>query len=232
MSVISRKLTKVRKFPLWKQQLCLIREVRERSRAPVDIEGCHAVADARVPKGLSDFYVLVASLLSSQTKDAVVFAAMERLKSQGLTVDNVLKTEAGVLAALIKPVGFYNRKASYLKRICAVLRDSGRDEIPQTVKGLTQLPGIGPKMAYLILNTVTDKAHGICVDTHVHRISNRLGWVKTKTPEQTRKALESWLPKKYWVSTNKLIVGFGQTVCKSRNPQCHTCPLRDICPSW
>ncbi len=220
---------RVRILPLWERQLRAIKKMRARGGTPVDSMGTHAAADQAVPKKTSDFYVLVASLLSSQSKDTVVFPALERLKQHGLDIDTIIATRVQALAQLIKPVGFYNRKAANLKMICKILRSKHNDTIPNTVEGLMKLPGIGPKMAYLIMNTVTDEIHGICVDTHVHRISNRLGWVNTGTPEETRKELESWLPRQYWHDTNKLIVGFGQSICKARGPRCHGCPLEGGC---
>ena len=223
---------RVRILPLWERQLRAIKKMRARGGTPVDSMGTHAAADQAVPKKMSDFYVLVASLLSSQSKDTVVFPALERLKQHGLDIDTIIATRVQALAQLIKPVGFYNRKAANLKMICKILRSKHNDTIPNTVEGLMKLPGIGPKMAYLIMNTVTNEIHGICVDTHVHRISNRLGWVKTRTPEETRKELESWLPRQYWHDTNKLIVGFGQSVCKARGPRCGDCSLRSSCQAY
>ena len=229
MGKVHIKRKKVRALPHWERQLLAIRKMREEEGSPVDGMGAHTLSDESLPRNLSDFHVLVASLLSSQSKDTVVFPAMERLKAHGLTVCNVLDTQTSVLASLIKPVGFYNRKALNLKRICGILREKYNGAIPTTVEGLMGLPGIGPKMTYLVLNIVTSKVHGICVDTHVHRISNRLQWVSTKVPEATRKELESWLPKEYWHDTNRLIVGFGQSICKARAPKCADCSLRNTC---
>ena len=232
MKRVRLRQPKVRIVPQWESQLRLIQKMRARGGTPVDSMGTHAAADPAVPKKTSDFYVLVASLLSSQSKDTVVFPALERLKQYGLDIDTIIDTKVQVLAQLIKPVGFYNRKAANLKMICKILRSKHNDTIPNTVEGLMKLPGIGPKMAYLIMNTVTNEIHGICVDTHVHRISNRLGWVKTRTPEETRKELESWLPRQYWHDTNKLIVGFGQSICKARGPRCEGCSLRRSCKAY
>jgi len=104
-------------------------------------------------------------------------------------------------------------------------------DIPRNVKELCMLPGVGPKMAYLCMQTAWGKSVGIGVDVHVHRISNRLGWVKTKDPEKTRKTLESWLPKEHWAEINPLFVGLGQTICRARKPLCNECKLKDLCPS-
>ena len=109
--------------------------------------------------------------------------------------------------------------------------------VPRTLKGLVKLPGIGPKMAHLIMNVAFGDVQGICVDIHVHRITNRLGWVKTWTPkrnagpEATREELQAWLPREHWATINPLLVGFGQTVCAPARPSCASCALRDTCPS-
>ena len=130
------------------------------------------------------------------------------------------------LAQFIKPVGFYNRKAKQLKKMCIILRDEYNYEPPISLEKLLNLPGIGKKMAYLILNVIHEVPHGICVDTHVHRIVNRIGWINTKNPEETRLELEDCFPKNYWIDINPLLVGFGQTICKSKNPKCDKCLLK------
>ena len=138
------------------------------------------------------------------------------------------------------PVSFHTRKADYLKRAARILRDKHADDVPDSFDGLKELPGVGNKIAFLVLSSAFGKHEGICVDTHVHRISNRLGWVQhagsaagTKTPEQTRVALEKWLPPELWWECNTLLVGFGQQVCSAVQPKCGVCPLADegVCPS-
>ena len=150
---------------------------------------------------------------------------MLRLREHGLTVENILKTDEETLGKLIYPVGFYKNKAKYIKKTCQILRDSYNDDIPDNVKDLCKLPGVGPKMAHLTMNIAWKNQSGIGVDTHVHRIVARLGWTDPelcKTPEQTRLALETWLPTDKWTEINWLLVGFGQQICLPLSPR-HRC---------
>ena len=157
-------------------------------------------------------------------------AAVKRLREYGLTPEHIMETDEEELQKLIRPVGFYKRKAQYIKRTTAVLLQDYGGDIPDTIEGLVKLPGVGPKMGYLALQIAWKKNDGIGVDVHVHRICNRLHWVNTKTPEETRVALESWLPKDLWEVVNVLLVGFGQQICGSK-PKCSECKLKAICPS-
>ena len=127
-------------------------------------------------------------------------------------------------------VGFYNRKATYLKKTAQLLRDHYGDDIPNSVEALCRLPGVGPKMAHLCMQVAWNQNTGIGVDVHVHRICNRLRWVKTTTPEETRRRLEQWLPKEYWRPINKLLVGFGQEICTPQAPKCGRCLAAEHCP--
>jgi len=204
----------------------LINEMRKNKNTPVDTMGCHLFKDNSLDIQISNFHVIVGAFLSSQTQDSITYPTMERLKKWGLTIQNIIKIDEAGLAQLIKPVGFYNRKAKQLKKMCVTLRDEFNYKPPISLEKLLKLPGIGKKMAYLILNVINEIPHGICVDTHVHRITNRLGWVDTKNPEETRLELENCLPKNYWIDINPLLVGFGQTICKSRNPKCDKCLLK------
>ena len=159
---------------------------------------------------------------------------MLRLREHGLTVENILKTDEETLGKLIYPVGFYKNKAKYIKKTCQILRDSYNDDIPDSVKDLCKLPGVGPKMAHLTMNIAWKNQSGIGVDTHVHRIVARLGWTDPelcKTPEQTRLALETWLPTDKWTEINWLLVGFGQQICLPVSPRCGDCLNRLLCPT-
>jgi len=206
-----------------------IKKMRKDTVSPVDTMGCHLFKDNSIDKSISNFHVLVGALLSSQTKDVILYPAMQRLREKGLTIDNILQMDQSDLAGTIKPVGFYNKKAETLQRICVILRDQYNYLPPTSYNNLIKLPGIGPKMGYLILNIVNGEPHGICVDTHVHRIANRLGWVDTKTPEKTRKELEKIVDKSCWIEINPLLVGFGQSICKARKPSCDQCLLKESC---
>jgi endonuclease-3 len=124
-------------------------------------------------------------------------------------------------------------KTKYIKQTAEILRDKWNSDIPDTIEGLVSLPGVGPKMAYLTLSAAWGRDEGIGVDVHVHRITNLWGWHKTQQPEQTRAALESWLPKDKWHDINNLLVGFGQTICLPVGRKCGDCKLayRGLCPS-
>ncbi|CAH0723163.1 unnamed protein product, partial [Brenthis ino] len=217
----------------WKDFLVNLRIMRSNNDAPVDSMGCHMSMDESAPPEVIRYQSLISLMLSSQTKDQVTFAAMERLKAKGLTVDNVLSMSDEELGQLIYPVGFWKTKIKYIKKTTQTLKDQYNGDIPDSVEKLCKLTGVGPKMAHICMKVAWNKVTGIGVDTHVHRISNRIGWVKkpTTTPEDTRKSLQSWLPFELWSEVNHLMVGFGQTICLPIGPMCHECLNRDICPS-
>uniref|UniRef100_A0A0N4ZTZ3 Endonuclease III homolog n=1 Tax=Parastrongyloides trichosuri TaxID=131310 RepID=A0A0N4ZTZ3_PARTI len=177
------------------------------------------------------FQVLLSLLLSSQTKDEVNAAAMGRLKEYGCNINNMITTDNEVLENLLKPVSFYKRKAANIIANAKILKEKYDGDIPSTFAELCKLPGIGPKMANLVMLVAWKECVGIAVDTHIHRIVNRLQWVKTKDPIKTEKELEDLLPRNHWTTINKLFVGFGQTICKAINPLCESCLLNDVCPS-
>ncbi|XP_069762605.1 endonuclease III-like protein 1 isoform X3 [Narcine bancroftii] len=197
------------------------------------------VVSSRFPPSPTDtplvmrYQVLLSLMLSSQTKDHVTFAAMKQLRDHGLTVENVLKMDDKTLGELIRPVGFWRSKVRYIKQATAILREQYGSDIPNTINGLLRLPGVGPKMAHLIMKLAWNQVSGISVDTHVHRIANRLQWVReeSRTPEGSRRALEEWMPRDLWSETNWLLVGFGQQICLPVNPRCSGCLNRDICPT-
>jgi endonuclease-3 len=183
------------------------------------------------------FQTLIALMLSSQTKDTTNAIAMRRLQTElpapGLTLETILDVDPVRLNELIYVVGFHNNKTRYIKATALILRDRFAGDIPDTIEGLTSLPGVGPKMAYLCLSAAWGRTEGIGVDVHVHRITNLLGWHKTKTPEETRLALQAWLPREKWHEINHLLVGFGQTICLPVGRDCRVCTLSDkgLCPS-
>ncbi|XP_031608881.1 endonuclease III-like protein 1 [Oreochromis aureus] len=217
----------------WRKQLGFIREMRSGRDAPVDNMGAEKCYDIEAPAHVRRFQVLVSLMLSSQTKDQVTAAAMQKLRAHGCTVENILATDDEKLGKLIYPVGFWRNKVKYLKLTSAMLQKEFGGDIPNSVEGLVRLPGVGPKMAHLAMDIAWDQVSGIGVDTHVHRISNRLGWLRkaTKNPEETRKALEEWLPRELWSEINWLLVGFGQQVCLPVNPLCSVCLNQHSCPS-
>lgn len=219
--------------PNWKEFLINLRNMRSNNDAPVDTMGCHLSGDAKAAPEVYRYQCLISLMLSSQTKDQVTFAAMERLRARGLTIDNVLAMSDDELGKLIYPVGFWKTKVKYIKKTTQTLKEQYNGDIPDSVEKLCKLTGVGPKMAHICMLVAWDKVTGIGVDTHVHRISNRIGWVKkpTNTPDDTRKALQAWLPFELWSEVNHLLVGFGQTLCLPIGPMCHECLNRDICPS-
>ncbi|KAJ8933841.1 hypothetical protein NQ314_013763 [Rhamnusium bicolor] len=160
---------------------------------------------------------LLSLMLSSQTKDQVTHAAMQGLISHGCTVQNILATPDEKLGELIYPVGFWKSKVKYIKKTTDILQNEYNCDIPNTVKDLCKLPGVGPKMAHICMKTAWGQVTGI-------------GWVKSKNPEETRKALEDWLPQELWSEVNHLLVGFGQQICQPIKPQCATCLNYKICP--
>ncbi|KAM9490284.1 endonuclease III-like protein 1 isoform 3-T3 [Salvelinus alpinus] len=207
--------------------------MRSARDAPVDLMGAEKCYDRHAPDEVRRYQVLVSLMLSSQTRDQVTSAALQRLRAHGCTVDNIVNTDDDTLGQLIYPVGFWRTKVKYLKQTSVMLQREFRGDIPNTVEGLVRLPGVGPKMAHLAMDIAWHQVSGIGVDTHVHRISNRLGWTRggTKNPEETRKALEDWLPRDLWSEINWLLVGFGQQVCLPVNPLCSVCLNQHSCPS-
>ncbi|CAK9053183.1 unnamed protein product [Durusdinium trenchii] len=200
-----------RKNSDWKNDLSLIKRLRSRREAPVDSIGCERLADPKACKADFEWQCLVAAMLSSQTRDQATAEAMEALHRAGLkSISTVAKAKEKTLAKLIKPVGFFNMKAKTMRAAATICKKEHKGRIPRTLEGLLKLPGIGPKMAHLIMHSAFDRQQGICVDTHVHRIANKLGWVRSKTPEETRHQLESLLPRKEWADLNVLLVGLGQ----------------------
>ncbi|TQN71296.1 Endonuclease III-like protein, partial [Colletotrichum shisoi] len=209
--------------------------------AAVDTMGCERLFDPDASERDRRFHILIALMLSSQTKDTVNAVAMGRLMAElpphkpgaagGLNLENVLAVEPAVLNELIWAVGFHNNKTKYIKASAEILRDKFDGDIPDTIEGLTSLPGVGPKMAYLCLSAAWDRTEGIGVDVHVHRITNLWGWHKTTQPEATRLALQGWLPRDRWREINWLLVGFGQTVCLPVGRKCGDCELglRGMC---
>ncbi|XP_064488627.1 endonuclease III-like protein 1 isoform X2 [Ornithodoros turicata] len=216
----------------WEEALDNIRKMRQDKDAPVDTMGCEKCHDETAPDKVMRYQMLVSLMLSSQTKDEVTHAAVKRLCGLGLTPEYIAAADLNKLEGVIYPVSFYKNKAKHLKKTAEVLLEKYEGDIPSTVDELCRLPGVGPKMAYLAMSCAWKKTVGIGVDTHVHRIANRLQWMPapTKNPEQTRKALEEWLPRDLWAEVNWLLVGFGQTVCKPVGPKCSMCLNRVICP--
>ncbi len=178
----------------------------------------------------SDPYsVLVSTLLSLRTKDEVTIKASERLLEKAPDVYALRDMETDEIEKLIYPCGFYKRKAVQLKKVASELIERFDGAVPSSQEELLSLPGVGIKTANLVLN-LGYGIDAICVDCHVHQISNRLGWIETKTPEESVDALEKVMPRRFWIPLNELLVAFGQTVCTSVSPFCSRCPESGRCP--
>lgn len=178
--------------------------------------------------GHDPFLILISCLLSLRTKDTTTLPICLTLFQQLKTPSDFIAIPLKKLEDLIYPVGFYRRKAATLKKISATLQNQYDSKVPANKKDLLSLPGVGLKTANLVLGEGFG-IPAICVDTHVHRISNRLGLVKTETPEQTEEALQKILPKKYWVEYNRLLVMWGQNICVPISPKCSECPIFNLC---
>ena len=201
----------------------LVEELRQDRTAPVDSQGADALPQRHRGDVVFRFQVLVALMLSSQTKDQVVGETMRILQRHGLDIDTIAATPPEVLNQRIGKVGFHNNKTKYILATVQILLKEYGGDIPRTAHEMQQhLPGVGPKMAFLVENLAWGTVSGIGVDTHMHRMLNQLQWVgRTKTPEQTRIALESWLPRSYWKDINHLWVGLGQEIQQSPGQLLH-----------
>mmetsp|Transcript_8368 Transcript_8368/g.12199 ORF Transcript_8368/g.12199 Transcript_8368/m.12199 type:complete len:425 (+) Transcript_8368:38-1312(+) len=196
----------------WEAIYSLVQELRADKTAPVDISGASSIIEKDLGEKVYRFQVLIALMLSSQTKDAVVGETMRGLQKHGLTVESIRSTSHDKLNELIYKVGFRNNKTKYIKSVCEILATEYEGDIPTTAEEMIQkLPGVGPKMAYIVESIAFGITTGIGVDTHMHRLFNQLNWVKnTNSPEKTRLQLQGWLPEEKWDEINVLWVGFGQ----------------------
>lgn len=233
----------------WEEVYALLAKQRTRIVAPVDTMGCeengrqHRRADAHRARESPEasakrerLATLVSLMLSSQTKDPVTAEAvynLQRTLPNGLCLQSLLDADDEMISQCISKVGFWRRKTGYLKSAARILADDFQGDVPRTVDELVSLPGVGPKMAFLALSSMGIQV-GIGVDTHVHRLTNRLGWHKTKTPEETRLNLQSWLPTQLHANINRLLVGFGQVICVPVGPRCDLCDVgrAGLCPSF
>ncbi|AMY07452.1 Endonuclease III [Luteitalea pratensis] len=176
------------------------------------------------------FQVLVSTMLSAQTKDAVTLASSLRLFAVAPDPASLARLTTSRIEKLIYPVSFYRNKAVHLKETARILVRDFAGAVPTTMDALLTLPGVGRKTANLTLIVACRSRDNICVDTHVHRIANRFGWVRTRMPEQTERALYEVAPRRWWATINLHLVTWGQHVCKPVFPQCGRCILNDTCP--
>jgi len=176
------------------------------------------------------FQVLIATLLSARTQDATTLAASTRLFRRARTPRSMSKLTVAEIETLIYPVSFYRHKARHVLATSRILLDRFRGVVPGTMEELLTLPGVGRKTANLVLILAFRSRQAICVDTHVHRISNRLGWVNTRTPDETEQALYAATHQRWWPIINLYLVTWGQNVCRPVYPKCDECVLLPLCP--
>ncbi|KAJ2608322.1 alpha,alpha-trehalase nth1 [Coemansia sp. RSA 1365] len=220
----------------WDIVLDRIKEYRASHEAPVDTVGCEAISEEEKDPKLRRFRSLISLMLSAQTKDEITAEAVRTLSQRlpgGLTPKALSEAPLDLIHECVRRVGFWQRKSNYIKEAARTCLEQYDGDIPRTVPQLLSLPGVGPKMAYIAMHAAWQDTQGIGVDTHVLRITHRLGWVEesAKSPEATRHALESWMPRSLWREINPLLVGLGQTVCRGVGPKCGECPVNRFCPS-
>ncbi|MBN1471908.1 MAG: endonuclease III [Syntrophaceae bacterium] len=174
------------------------------------------------------FVILISTLLSLRTKDEVTAVATDRLFSLASTPEEMLNVPLDKIARTIYPVGFYRVKAKNIHHACRELINRFNSKVPDNLDDLLSIKGVGRKTANLVVSLAYGK-DAICVDTHVHRISNRLGYVKTKTPDETEFALRKKLPRRHWIIYNTIMVAFGRKTCKPVSPLCSQCPVNKYC---
>lgn len=217
----------------WRQQWDAIMAARASTiRAPVDEMGCERLFQKDAPPNIRRFHMLVALMLSPQSKDEKTKESMDNLWAMegGLTPSTIVAMKQEDLEVLIRPSGLYRNKAKSLILSSKLILDQFGGDVPTTLDGMLSLSGVGPKIANLAMSACWRADVGIGCDTHVQRISKRLRWAKGDDAESVRKDLEAWLPKSLWRPINYAFVGFGQKICAAR-PKCGECPVAALCPS-
>jgi endonuclease-3 len=176
------------------------------------------------------FQILISTLLSARTQDATTLAASTRLFAKASTPEAIAKLRVAQIEKLIYPVGFYRNKAVFVRDAAKMIIGTFGGRVPSTLEEMITLPGVGRKTANLVMILAFKSTENICVDVHVHRIANRLGWVRTRTPEETEQALYKALDQQWWPVVNLYLVTWGQNVCRPVYPRCERCPLLKVCP--
>ena len=200
----------------------LLREIR-----PLELPAVEKISQAQSE---DPFQILIATLLSARTQDATTHAASARLFRRARTPRTMARLSLSEIEQLIYPVSFYRNKAEHVRACCQMLVDRYQGHVPDTLDDLVTLPGVGRKTASLVLILGFHSRRHICVDTHVHRISNRLGWVKTSTPDETEQALYRAIARRWWAQLNLCLVTWGQHVCRPVHPRCGDCAIAGDCP--
>ncbi|HUK37206.1 MAG TPA: endonuclease III [Vicinamibacterales bacterium] len=196
-----------------------------------EIDGLDLPAVEKISESSKEdpFQVLIGTLLSARTQDATTAAASARLFARARTPEAMARLTVRQIEKLIYPVSFYRHKAKHVQETCKILTEKFGGRVPQTMEELLTLPGVGRKTANLVLILAFKSAKNICVDTHVHRIANRLGWVKTKTPDETEEALYKATDARWWPIINLYLVTWGQNVCRPVYPRCGECVISKWC---
>jgi len=209
-------------IPTLNKTLSILRKEIQKWKVPA----VGVIADKAVDR---PFETLVSTILSLRTKDAVTEAASHRLLSRAPTPEILASLSIAEIERLIFPVGFYHTKAKHLVAMCRMLLENYGGRVPRSLEELLKLPGVGRKTANLVI-TIGFGDYGICVDTHVHRISNLWDLVQTRTPDETEFALREILPRRHWKTYNDILVTFGQNLCVPVSPWCSRCPVAKYCP--
>jgi endonuclease III len=222
-------------FSMARHQLRPSPEVVDRvlSTLAKKIDGFELPAVEKISERQKDdpFQILISTLLSARTQDATTLAASTRLFARANTPQAVMKLTERQIEKLIYPVSFYRNKAVFVRDTSRVLVEKFGGRVPETLEELITLPGVGRKTANLVMILAFHSRKNICVDIHVHRISNRLGWVRTRTPEDTEQALYQVIPKRWWPLINLYLVTWGQNTCRPVYPRCHECAIARDCQS-
>jgi endonuclease III len=198
-----------------------------RAIAGLELPAVEKISDEQAEE---PFQILIATLLSARTQDATTHAASTRLFARASTASRVARLSVDEIETLIYPVSFYRNKARHVKACAEMLASRFGGRVPRTLDELVTLPGVGRKTANLVMILAFKSARHICVDTHVHRISNRLGWVTTEEPNETEQALYRIVPRRWWPDVNLYLVTWGQNVCRPLFPRCGDCVIADECP--
>jgi endonuclease III len=219
---VTNRPARVRAAPIEATMRALARAI-----TGMELPAIEKISDAQAEE---PFHVLIATLLSARTQDATTHAAATRLFRRARTPRSMARLSVKEIESLIYPVSFYRNKARFVKATATALVERFGSRVPGTMEELTSLPGVGRKTANLVLILSFKSQQNICVDTHVHRIANRLGWVTTSLPEQTEQALYASTASRWWPLINLYLVTWGQNVCRPVYPRCGGCVLYDFCP--
>jgi endonuclease III len=219
---VTNRPARVRPAPVEATMLGLARAI-----TGMELPAIEKISEAQAEE---PFHVLIATLLSARTQDATTHAASTRLFRRARTPRSMARLSVKEIERLIYPVSFYRNKARFVKATATALVERFGSRVPGTMEELMSLPGVGRKTANLVLILSFKSQQNICVDTHVHRIANRLGWVKTSLPEQTEQALYASTASRWWPYINLYLVTWGQNVCRPVYPRCRGCVLYDFCP--